>query len=316
MDASEMDFKKFENRTEYVSIIITYVNVPHIPEARRWELLENCVNSIHKHANYPFEIIVVDDSGLDLTSLNVKDKISTLILNMGKNLGQPVQTNRGINVASSKYIVVIEDDLEVIRPCFREIADILDKPYVGFINMEGIDSPGEYLKSKDTKFIIGGSLGGACFNAFRKDVWRELGGYPEWSTSSHPPFCNQILKQGYWRAYLVGGNLARDVDNEDYNNTRSTHLCGTTMHFPTVFLMPEDKHKLLSRERTQLSHENYDRRGLPASVSNFPYWRDWHTAVTPNIREHCVSSINWEAASIHGQSKWKEIILAEEVYHT
>jgi glycosyltransferase involved in cell wall biosynthesis len=312
LEKSDVDFAKFENQTEYVSVVITYVNAPHRPEAKRYELLENCVNSIHRLADYPFEIIVVDDSGLDLTSLNVKDRISTLVLNMGKPLKQCVQQNRGISCASSKYIIRMEDDNEISRPCFRDIVNVLDKPYVGFINPEAM-YPGEYLMHRGTKFIIGGGLGGAWFNCFRKDVWKEVGGLPEWSHMSNPPFCHRILKHGYWRAFLVGDALARDVDDQ---GKRSTYLEGSTTHYPKIFAMPEIRWSELSSLRHQTSNKNYNEsRNVPASTSNFDYWIAWKDKVTKNLGEHCISSIDWEAAKIHGQDKWRDLILSEEVFH-
>lgn len=311
----DVDFRRFENRTEYISIVITYVNSPERPQAKRWELLENCIDSIHRHADYPFEIIVVDDSGLDLTSLNIKDRVSTLILNMGKPLKQNVQQNRGIACASSKYIIRIEDDCEITRPCFRDIVNVLDKPYVGFIQPEGMH-PGEYLIHRGTKFIIGGGLGGAWCNCFRKEVWKEVGGLPEWSHQSNPPFCNRILKHGYWRAYLVGDAFSRNVEKEDFKGERSTHLVFRRNHYPRIFSMPEHEHEKLSILRHETSKTNCNECvQTPESVSNMDYWSKYVTSVTKNRGEHCISSINWDSAKRHGQAKWKEQILAEEVHH-
>jgi len=311
-DSNDVDFMRFEDQN-YASIVITYANIPL--ESKRYEFLENCVNAIHKHANYPFEIIVVDDSGISLSSLNVKDKVSVILLNMGKNAGQSVQINRGVSVASGKCIVVMEDDLEMQRPCLKEFADILEKPYVGFLNVETEDRPGEYLENNGTKFVIGGSLGGACLNVFRKDVWKQIGGYPEWSHSSHPPFCLKILKSGWWRAYLIGSRVIRDVDHEDWNDTRSTFLCGREVHYPKLFAISESEQDRASSERSVINHQNYDRRGQPGTVCNFPYWRDYANGVTSNVREKCVSSINWQAAEQYGQAKWKDMILAEQIHN-
>lgn len=311
----DVDFRRFENRTEYVSVVITYVNNPERPQAKRWELLENCIDSIHRHADYPFEIIVVDDSGLDLTTLDVKDRISTLVLNMGKPLKQNVQQNRGIKCASSKYIIRIEDDCEITRPCFKGIMNVLDKPYVGFINPEAVH-PVEYLMHRGTKFIIGGGIGGAWCNCFRKDVWKEVGGLPEWSHQSNPPFCHRMLKHGYWRAYLEGDAFSRNVDKEDYGGERSTHLVFRRNHYPKLFKMSEAEQDELSRIRHGITVQNCNEcLQTPASTSSTRYWTGYCDEVTTNRRIACISSIDWEVAKRHGQAKWKEQILAEEVYH-
>jgi len=311
---SDVDFMRFENRTEYVSVVVTYVNNPARPQAKRWELLENCINSIHRHADYPFEIIVVDDSGLDLTSLQVKDRVSTSILNMGRPLGQGVQQNRGISCATSKYIVVIEDDCEITRPCFKDLMNVLDKPYVGFLNPEGMH-PEEYLMHRDTKFVIGGGLAGAWCNCFRKDVWKEVGGLPEWSPQAVEPFCQKTLKCGYWRAFLVGDRFSRNVDYEDYKQERSTHLIFGTYHYPRLFNMPENDYLELSRRKFDFSMKNCnDPIETPGSTSNHGYWNNYVGELT-NLNR-CISSINWKVAERHGQAKWKEQILAEKVEKT
>lgn len=310
----DIDWRRFENRTEYVSVVITYVNNPNRPKAKRWELLENCIDSIHRHADHPFEIIVVDDSGLDLTSLDVKDKVSTLILNLGRPLGQSVQQNRGIRCATSKYIMAIEDDCEITRPCFKDLMNVLDKPYVGFINPEGMH-PGEYLMHGDTKFIIGGGLAGAWCNCFRKDVWKEVGGLPDWSHQAIAPFCQKILKYGYWRAYLVGDRFSRNVDYEDYKQERSSGLVFHINHYPKLFNIPEHNYIELSKRRHTLSMKNCnDYVGTPGGTSNMSYWADYVGKLQADLGKCCISSIDWELAERHGQAKWKEQILAENIH--
>lgn len=304
---SDVNFSQLQNQTDYISIVVTYYNGTDNPNARRWELLENCIDSIHKHADYPFEIIVMDDEGIKLNSLNVKNKVSTYILNMGDPLGPNVQMNRGISVASSKYILHIQEDVEVTKPCFKDLVNILEMPYIGFINGEGIVSPEERLISNDTEFCIGGSIAGAWFTGLRKDVWREIGKWPEWSHASAPPFCFRILKHGYWRGWFVGDRVARNVDVEEYNGNRTSGKSIDNMHYPKVFKLDTS---FMNRDRKTICKDNFnDWRQTEGSCSNFKYWEKYTNEITGNLN-NCVSSISWKAAQQHGQANWKNEILA------
>lgn len=320
LEKDDVDFKRFDNQTDFVSVIVTYANPKHVD---RLEFLEKCLASIHRYADYPFELILMDDTGLDLTTIDgsevseyvVKDKVSTLVLNMGKPLKQPTQINRGVKIASSKYIVVIEDDVEVTRPCFRGLSQVLDKPYIGYINSEGID-PVEYLKADKTDFVVGGRLGGSWFMAFRKDLWRKVGGFPEYSHATGPPFLQKTTKLGYWRGFLKGPRLARNMDVEDYESKKSTRMVGTTGYYPRLFNISDGRYDKLSEERHNMNLTNYNEcRDVPGSVSNIEYWTEYCDLVTPDLRRACISSIDWKAAERHGQSEWKDMILSEEVYY-
>lgn len=305
----DVDMAKYDNREEYVSVIITYCKAKK-PEVDRASLLERCVESIHRHADYPFEVLVHDDTGIELTSLNVKDRISTLILNMGDNVRQSVAQNRMVKLATSRYIMLIEDDIELTKPCFKDMVNILKKPYVGFINPEqGSSGATEFLVSGDTRFVISGHLTGSWVNCFRKDTWKHVGGFPEWSHVSGPVFCFQCFKKGYWRGWFMDA-VARDVDLEEHDNLWRTDHVFNRQNIPKVFHFPQWEY--MSTARHDMSMNNYNEaRGIEGSASNFKYWQWFRDAL--NKRGRCVSSIDWEIAKRHGQATWRDQIMKTEL---
>lgn len=314
---NDVDFKRFENREEYLSIIIThYQPEPNrkYPEKTvdRYALLERCVNSIHQHADFPVEIIIADDSGVDRNCLNIKDKVSTIIYNCGKPLGLNTQTNRAIRLSTSKYILQLEDDLEILQPCFKDVVNILKKPYVGFIN--GVSFPrvaNEYFEQNGTKFIIGKGLDAAWFNAFRKDVWKEIGGYPEFSHLSRGNFCWKIIKHGYFRGWLLGDKRVRNYDQEVLKSTQTTGQSTSHGNFPRIFHIHEGLLDLLSQYKYHSSTWQTNRVSrFDGAVNNNDYWFHFVNQLTSDL-DNCVSSIDWSVAQQYNHSRWKEQILRD-----
>ena len=303
----DVDMVPYDQRNEYVSVIVTYCKAQK-PDVDRASLLERCIDSLHRHADMPFEVLVHDDTGIELTSLNVKDRITTLILNMGENMRQPVAQNRMVKLATSRYIMLIEDDIELTRPCFKDMTNILKKPYVGFINPEGRTEE-EMLVSDETRFVISGHLSGSWITAFRKDTWKHVGGFAEWSHVSGPVFCFSCFKKGYWRGWF-NETIARDVDLEEHDNEwRTRHVFGR-QNIPRIFKMDPATWQFMSNARHSMSMKNYNEaREIDGSASNFKYWAWWWDAL--NKPNKCISSINWEIAKIHGQDRWRKNILED-----
>jgi glycosyltransferase involved in cell wall biosynthesis len=77
---------------QFISIVISSFYRPFY--------LKRCLESIHKHADMPFEIIVHDDGSgqaeRDQIYRDLSPLISTLILNLGGNMGLNVSANRAV----------------------------------------------------------------------------------------------------------------------------------------------------------------------------------------------------------------------------
>ena len=268
----------------------------------------------------PFEIIVHDDHGEALESLDVKDKVSTIILNLGLNFGLPTASNRAIRLSTSKYILFINQDCEMTMPCLRDYANVLDKPYVGIISPWGdgdiITSP-EYINASGTKFTLTYGIGAGCVMAFRRDFWENVGGFEEDTISgcSDTPLLYKMWREGYFRALLLGPKRIRNVDYEEYKSSHSTiGRTGTDCCYPKIFPHTDQALRIQSKKREQFCQRHVDReRYEPASISNVDYWHEYSQKILP--QPGMLSSMNWENGKKHGQFKWKESIEKEIVHN-
>ncbi|MFH1890372.1 MAG: glycosyltransferase family 2 protein [Candidatus Kuenenbacteria bacterium] len=104
-----------------LSIIIVSWNVR--------EYLKKCLESIFKHTqDIDFEVIVVDNASKDNSAEMVQDKFpeANLIANK-KNLGFARANNQGIGKAQGKYILILNDDTELIDNSLKKLIDLMEK---------------------------------------------------------------------------------------------------------------------------------------------------------------------------------------------
>lgn len=83
---------------------------------KRPKQLKDCIESIQKHTNSPYELIINIDGGDSwsvgyLTELLIQGKISKLILNGGKNRGVGRSFQQALSVAEGDIIVKLDTDL-------------------------------------------------------------------------------------------------------------------------------------------------------------------------------------------------------------
>lgn len=301
---------------QYFSIVIPYF--------LQFNFLEKLVDSIHKYADMPFEIIVHDDgaSGAfaddNLSSLKVKDKVSAIALNMGVNFGIATASNRAIKLATSKYILFLNQDMEMIAPCLRDYANVLDKPYVGILSPYGDGYPmetREYIVANGTKFSLCHGIASGASLAFRKDVWEDIGGFEQdvISGCGDTPFIYNMWRQGYFRAVALGKQRINNPGLEIYKNKYSViGVTGTDCGYSKIFPNTIEQLKKHAKDREQVCQRNVDRvRNEPASISNIDYWDEYSGKIIQE--DGVISSINWENAKRHGQDKWRNLIEKEEV---
>lgn len=294
---------------QYFSVVIPYF--------LQQNFLKRLVDSIHKYADMPFEIIVHDDHSEDLSSLYVKDDVSTIILNFGLNLGLAAAANRAVQLASSKYVLFINQDCEFIAPCLRDYANVLDKPYVGIVSPYGDGYPmktKEWIVANGTKFSIFHGIAAGCTFAFRKDVWEHIGGFEDIiSGCSDTPFIYKIWREGYFRAVVLGEKRIRNVDLEDHQQKHSTiGRTGTDCCYPKVFPHSMEDLRRHSKQREAVCQRYQDmNRHEPAGISNIDYWDQYSKSIVQE--DGVISDFNWENANKHGQIKWREQIEREDI---
>jgi GT2 family glycosyltransferase len=190
-DGFEAGLRGFGSLFEGTSIII--------PTLNQAEYLRMCVDSIFRHTDVPYEIIVVDNGSTDRTREYLeamRGRIRYRLLD--RNHGFAGAVNRGLMMAKGRTIVVLNNDtlvtprwLDNLLACLASDERIgLVGPVTNYIGGEQrIEAPYRSLKDmqafaqahnrsdparwQDTERITGFCL------AFRRDVWERTGYFDE-----------------------------------------------------------------------------------------------------------------------------------------
>ncbi|MDT0650828.1 glycosyltransferase family 2 protein [Autumnicola edwardsiae] len=153
------------------------------------QYIEKAVDSALDQDYENKEVIVVDDGSNRSTKKVLKELKSKLsILVTQENKGPAAARNRGINVASGKYILVLDSD-DYFEPSFcTKAVKILDSG-----NHKTITCQARWFKNENECRVFKPSGGDIkkflLWNAtlsnsmFRKADWQEVGGYDEKMTS-------------------------------------------------------------------------------------------------------------------------------------
>lgn len=303
----------------FISIVITSYCRPHY--------LKRCIDSINEFADMPYEIIVHDDGSWqpykDEIYNSLKDRVSTLIMNTGWNMGLNIAANRSCAIAQSKYILFMNDDCYLLRPCFKEIASVLDHSYVGFVcpvnegTTHGEKKTKEY---KNAKFHLSRDFGGGHSIAFRKSVWEEVGGWCEWNTTgqSDNVFLSRMIKAGYFKALIDGHPSIESThpNAEGYVDSIS-FTKGNDCSYPRLFGLTDRQQIYMNHKRREWCQwwvdgerwikERYDdppfdnRENPIAGLNDLPYWGEYLSKIVKPD-----GTVDWKEAELHNQTKWRE----------
>lgn len=83
-----------------------------IPSYNGLGLLRSCVESIRRHTEVPYEIIIVDNGSSDETvAYAVREKL--VLFALPGNRGFPEACNRGMSIASGDQLLLLNNDVEV-----------------------------------------------------------------------------------------------------------------------------------------------------------------------------------------------------------
>lgn len=291
----------------FISIVVTSYHRPFY--------LKRCLESLQKFADMPFEVIVHDDGSApnlrDQVYKELNSLISTLILNLGTNMGLNVSSNRAIYTAQSSYVLFMNDDCFLTKPCFQKIVKALQKPYIGYVCPS--NDFGD-LNSSSKDVVVVNSFGGGHTQAFRREVWEQVGGWCEHNTTgqSDNVFLLKILKSGYFKGYIPGGpfvdvthpNAAGYVDSFSFAN-------GNDCSLPKLFNFDKSTQVALGHKRREFCQYWVDgERTIPgrtdgridpiAGLNDFGYWDIYLKSIVNND-----GTINWENTIKHGQDKWR-----------
>ena len=323
-------------RDSYISICV--------PTFCRPFYLSKLLDTLAQHADMPYEVIVHDDGSpreLQEEVFRMRDRFSILSFNTSQNQGLPAASNHCISQASSKYVLFLNDDCFFVKPCLKDLCNVLSKPYVGVLSPA--NDPGklperEVATANGTRFAVSNFLGGGSCVAFRKEVWAEVGGWDERSTSGQADnvFIYKILRAGYWKALIEGtdsvkvGNFVYPEPStglpDAYKPTQG-YSKGNDCSMPKIFPYDENRSRLvnhLRRESCQYwvdgertidegnGRSFYDDRPNPtAGLNDIPYWGNYFLDMYGHKHSNDVNEVDWKVAERHGQAKWKEEILRD-----
>lgn len=296
---------------DFISVILPWFN--------RSIYINRVIDSIHEHADFPMEIIIHDDGSNAETVFDLckkRDKISVLILNSGGQLGLGESINRAVSLASSKYILFMNSDCAIIKPCFKDIIAVLERPYIGVVSTGGNKSilP-EYIKLKQVSFGLIKSIGDGSNFAFRKEVWDEIGGFESDITCgcADTPFIYKMWKYGYFRSVLFNEQCIKNMSKEEQQGKDTTLLSkleNKELSYSKLF-GPID-YETVCKQRKLKCHERFiDIKNKDASIGNLDYWRLYTSSLFKQLG--MISTIDWLKAKKHGQNKWMNIINNEQI---
>lgn len=279
----------------------------------RFDLLHRAIDSVHKHADMPFEIVVSDDAGHrhpDLSVFQFRDKVSRIVINTGFNQGLAVNANQAIGATRGRNVIFLSDDSLILRPFMREVFNALDDaPYVGVLYLgQTYNANAEFpavghangliqaRTCRSSRLLLHCQHGSSWANAFRKSYWHEVGGYSEDDAYGDLPFINKGWLRGYFSAALEGPQIAIDMDVAEFDKTRgsvSFQAHGALCHYPKLFGVPEKSLIEMGRERNaQCTARNHLGR---RDIFNEFDCREWGVYMKEATRE----TANLDALSRH-----------------
>jgi glycosyltransferase involved in cell wall biosynthesis len=96
-----------------------------IPVYNREGFLPTCIESVLSQTFSSFEILIIDDASLDssmaVASAYAHQEIRITALSNPRNLGSQRSRNRGLSLATGKYIIFLDSD-DILSPYYLQIA--------------------------------------------------------------------------------------------------------------------------------------------------------------------------------------------------
>ena len=306
-------FLKFDNplaNDKFMSIVILSFSRPHRLKA----LLE----SIHQHADMPYEIIVTDDAsqivGENLPSeiFDCRELTSTMIFNNGVNMGFASSANKGTALSNSDYVLFMNDDTLMSGPSLKMIKAVLDRPYIGsFGPWQGENAASDPNKVQisitGTPLQLSSLPSGSSIFAFRKQLWFDLGGFPQvYHNGGDIAFLHKMCMNGYFAARNdvdLDNVMFRNVDVEQGYQESTFTRSRFDSSYPPIFGVGNMEALNINREKRvyDFSHAEYEKEfGLHASDS----WGKYFS----NAKLDGENNYDWSKLGRFGQDDWKELV--------
>ncbi len=120
-----------------------------VVSANSAQWLERCLSTAFEHAGEAtLEAIVVDNASTDGTRELVKSQFPHVRVLTGPNHGFAYGNNRGLEVACSRYVLLLNPDTEVIDGTFGELVALLDsRPALGAVGVRQVRPDGTLCRT-------------------------------------------------------------------------------------------------------------------------------------------------------------------------
>ena len=112
--------------------------------------LDRCLSSIYdKTKDLEFEIIVVDNASNDNSRQLLKEKYPQVkLITNSKNLGFGKANNQGIDVVQGKYVLLLNNDTELINNALKIMFDFIEQhPEAGLVTCKLFEGNGQVQKN-------------------------------------------------------------------------------------------------------------------------------------------------------------------------
>lgn len=111
-----------------------------IPVWNQLEVTRDCVNSIVKHTDYPYRLIIIDNASESptadyLKNLKCEKYLDLLLIRNEKNLGFVKAVNQGIAVSDAPYLCIMNNDTIATAGWLDEMVAVIEAdPVIGLLN--------------------------------------------------------------------------------------------------------------------------------------------------------------------------------------
>lgn len=155
-----------------------------VPCYNEEKVIGNCLSAL-KNQTYPnYEILVIDDASTDNTPKIVKDH-GVKLIRLEKNRGLARARNVGIQHADAEIIAFTDGDCVVEKRWLEELINTMKSKNLDVVIGKKVKPLNSYCYvvraqlGRSIKEIRDESLGGGYSVAYKKEVFKELGGFNE-----------------------------------------------------------------------------------------------------------------------------------------
>lgn len=194
-----------------------------IPTFNGRELLKDCIYSIKRHTNEPYEIIVVDNGSSDGT-VDICRQEGITFISLANNIGFPAACNKGLKIATGDTLLLLNNDVIVTRNWLQNMLNCLNsETKIGIVGpltnyasgKQQIDMPYTSLEEMSnqlnepdaSKWLQVDRIVGLCF-LFKRDLMDRIGLLDERYSPGHfedDDYCYRARNAGY--TFRIAGDV-------------------------------------------------------------------------------------------------------------